>query len=197
MAIPTSGLFTSAQVRTEFGLGTSFTSAQVAAAAGIAAAHHSDTLRGKSGADLVPNAVNWTNIYNMSGQFGSNDRATNVQTILGITQPISLRVELTSGYAYGSYSSGSGQTGFSVYIYNGDYSGSYGQFDGGFGGGNFTGVQNFSISNGQSILFHAYVTATDQLEGQASGQGGCLLTVKNMSDGGTVLDTLQIDLGTG
>lgn len=47
--IPATGPFDSALVRETFGLGTSFTSAQLATAAGLSAAFTSDNLRGRSG----------------------------------------------------------------------------------------------------------------------------------------------------
>lgn len=96
MAIPTTGPFTSEQVRSEFGLSFPMTSAQVASAAGLTTPWHSDDLRGKSGVDNSINPISWDTLYisvsYTNGMSSSQNYSSNSpRTITGISGPVVLR----------------------------------------------------------------------------------------------------------
>ncbi|MFO1015797.1 MAG: RHS repeat domain-containing protein [Caulobacteraceae bacterium] len=117
-----------------------------------------------SGADVTPNALNWTNI-STSG-FVSAGANTNSQSIGGISAPITLRIEIEDFGTWGN---------------------SY--FDavknstplGGIAGG-----QTFSVTSGDAVYFTAY------LESEYGGGASYEVKVYNDSDGGALLDSFTV-----
>lgn len=120
--------------------------------------------------DVVPAAVDWTNIFDIS-----SPGVTNTQTISGISQAISLRAEI-SGFT----STGTGGRQLIAYV-------------NGVSVGNVTaanGAQiNFNVNNGDTVFFE---TTQGGLRGSPLPTWGGTVTVTNQSNGGATLDTFTV-----
>ena len=107
-----------------------------------------------SSGDVTPNAVNWGDIIGTGGS-GENSN----QTILGITQDITLELGGASGGGYMQYSLNNG----SFVTYSGP----------------------FAVSNNTPVKFKAVRTSIGYVT---------TISVINISDGSTVLDTFSVQL---
>ena len=114
-------------------------------------------------ADVTPDAVNWT------GVIGTYDAISNVQTITGISSPITLEITWSPSTTFNALDN----TQFFVNI-----SGEETQLT--------TSGQTIVVSNNNSVVFYAY--AFGFIDATAT------VTVKNVTDSNAVLDTFVVNV---
>lgn len=130
------------------------------------------TTSGGNSSDVVPDAVNWTDI---SGSVAGNGipRQGNSQTITGINTPITLRATIT-----GFSSGGTGIRQLQV-----DVNGSVSTV-----AAAANATLDFNVSNGQAVIFGGTQNTT------TSSSWGGLITVTNQSNGGVTLDSFNLSV---
>jgi hypothetical protein len=142
-------------------------------------------------ADLIPNAVDWSNIVasddGSGGGFSTYAENTN-QTISGINAPITLRISVPSFEVNYTGSTGSCTESLDI-IKNGSVAATLSKTRDAPTGSNTSDANTtISVASGDTLRFAAYATLTEG-ENNTSGGGGGTVSIINQSSSDTVLDT--------
>lgn len=200
MALQGSGAISFSQIQTEFGgsnpvamseyyrngayTGANNTSVPTSGAIAMS------NFYGATAADVVPDAANWNNIYNVDtlGN-GISTGNTNTITVTGINTSVTYSVTITGGYCTGSADNGLDAS-FEIWaIVNGSSS----SFIAATNPSSFSSTTfNITVSNNSTVYFVSQLTVSDAVGGAADGQAGGTITIKNVSNGNTTLDTFTV-----
>lgn len=207
MALPSSGTITIDQIRTEFGGSTPVSISQYYRGGGLVpdvtvnnSVPISGTISfsnfwGASNVNYVPAAVNWANISSSTADGSGNNTGSNAaQTITGVIPSITISISTTNWLcATPGGSSGSKTSSASMSVLkNGTTVGSTDISNGATGAEGGTGVGSVTVSglvSGDNISFIMEYTCSNIGGPDAFGSTSSTWTVKNVSDGDTILDT--------